>query len=344
MKFKNIYLIVILLLIILGTFRYVIANRVPDRCLVSTAPVKEAIQCSPNCYILLYKKLMPYFLVYNAKVNSKPLEFIRLGHSTTIYVLPKYALEQSDALIGYGINDDILLEDQFADMYNKNSYGYDCGVKQIATKNKKCIFKSECIGTDKYLLTLIGQKSSKKIHSFGQNLSKLGLNKKRVFVKMDIAGAEQEVMDDVLKYSDNITGLALVIHCDTVNQILPTIRMLKEINKNFVLVERHTHITHALYNIKFKCSEGKGYFSSAMSLTFINKNLIDDYKLAMNQDSSKQRWEGHHGGEVNSDIIIWKVFPFIIGNAVQNFINYDLPKFFNVNKNKTTSLNNTILV
>lgn len=281
-------------------------------------------------YLKRYNELFPYFLINEAKVNSKPLDFIRLGlkgDDGCIYIVPKYALEKADAVIGYGIKDVITFEEQYSDIYNKNSYGYDCGIKSIPIKNKKCHFKSECIGTDKNILTSENQISSKHIHSFGENILKLGLNDKKYFVKMDIAGAEINVMDDILKNKDNITGFALAIHLYNTKQISPTIKMLKEIEKNFILVQRNTQPMNVIRGkIKFECPSGKGYYSTVMVLSYINKNLIDEYKIANNQSSISTKWEGSQYNPYPTDIVKWKLYPTIFKKNIKKFFDFDLPK------------------
>lgn len=280
-------------------------HNIEKSCLNSTEDVYKGFESRKSCYSRIYQRIVPHLLIYDATVNGKPLEFVKLGKSEYgTYIVPEYALQMSDAVIGYGIEDDISFEEQYSNKYDKNSYGYDCGVEGISIKNKKCHFKSECIGTDTFVLEWQKQKSSKKIHSFAKNISKLGLNNKKYFVKMDIAGAEYDVIDDILKNSKNITGISIVIHMPTVDTILMADDLLKKIEKNFILVERYSHPNPFLKikDANLYCPGTKGIFYENITLAYINKNLVDKYKVSKNQNNLTRRPEGSYDKMLYSDI------------------------------------------
>lgn len=280
-------------------------KQIDNICSVSKDNVYDGFINPASCYARMYRKLIPHFLLYDAKVNGVSLKFVKLGKSKYgTYIIPAYAIQKADAVIGYGIEDDISFEEQTSDIYNKSSYGYDCGVKSIPIKNKKCHFKSECIGTDKYILTWENQTSSKHLHPFGKNITKLGLNGKKYFIKMDIAGAEYDVMDDVLKNSNDITGIALVIHMPTVDKILLADKMLEKIEKNFILVERFSHPNPflKLKNANLSYPETRGTFFENITLSYINKNLVDKYNISWNQNNLKRIPKNEYKQTIYSDI------------------------------------------
>lgn len=272
-------------------------------------------------YLNYYDKLFPYFLINEVKVKGKKLEFVRLVGP--MYIIPKQALAIADASIGYGIRENIP-EERISDLYDIPTYGYDCGKNIVNIKNKKCHLINECIGTTKYV-EVCNKLSSSKVHSFEKNIKKLHLENKKIFLRMDIAGAEKDVMPEVLKTNNNITGLALVIHLDYLTDFAKVSKMLNEIEKNFILVERN-HIV--IYKTKFLCKRGKGYFSPAISLAYINKNLVDEYRIAPNQSSGSIKWDGNQKVYYPTDIVMWKMIPTIIRKNTEKLFTFDLPRLF----------------
>ncbi len=265
-----------------------------------------------ECYSFRYRKLLPHFIMYNATANKKPLKFFKLGWiESTVYIVPYHALEKSEALIGYGILDDISFEERYSKLFNKPSYAFDCGTESISINEPKCTFQSECIGTDEYVLPQLT--SSKKIHSFSKKLKELGLENKPIYIKMDIAGAEPFVIDEILKHSKNITGISIVVHCDESSQIPLVVEMLKKFDKDFVLVIRQTHYLHQkLHPVYMHLPNTKKQFGRAMSLTYINKNIIDSYHIRLNQNSSSLKWDGNQEYLTESDILLYKYIPYLI--------------------------------
>ena len=237
---------------------------------------------NPNsCFCAMYNLLAPSLLVYKAKANHKDLTFIRMSY-TDSYIVPTIALEKADVFFGYGIWQDSNFENIASKLYQKVTYAYDCGVEKINIETPLVIFKSECIGTDKFILD--EQNSSGKVHSFGQKLKQLNLKDKKVFIKMDIAGAETEVIPDLVKYADNITGITISVRTDNFKKIKLLLEQLPMIEKDFVLVYRNLLIAECETN--YKCKYMDSTFSNAINLSYINKNLIDEKYLPFKQDFS----------------------------------------------------------
>ena len=242
------------------------------------------ISNSKSCYCKMYSRLLPRLLINKVKSDNKNLEFMRISNDT--YIIPTVVLDKADAFISYGIFDNPSFEDNLSNLYKKNTYAYDCGIRNIEQKNKYLFFGSECIGTDKYILTNIGQVSSKKIHTFGEKLKELNLENKKVFLKIDIAGAEIEVIPDILNYSKNLTGMALVIRLDDTKRLIRMNELLKMIEKDFVLVMRN----HLLFETKTgcNCNYTNDNISISLSLTYINKNLVNKNYIPIKQDYSNK--------------------------------------------------------
>jgi len=229
-------------------------------------------RCNTN--IPFVQKLETKLLTYDAKIRNRSLNFIRLGKDNDGgYVIPIELIEVTDVLMGYGISDDISFERDFTKRYNKTSYGFDCGIKNIETGDLNCHFLSECIGTSDYLYN--NQVLSGKISSFSEQRQRLKLINKKILIKMDIEGAEYEVIDDILKYSKDITGIVIEIHHIKNSMFQEKIlNLLYSIDQNFILVHLHGNngYCEAVYNIP-----------NTIELSYINKNLVDYYQISSNQ-------------------------------------------------------------
>jgi len=220
-----------------------------------------------------FNKIRRMLLIYDAIIGNNTLEFIRLGKENDGgYVVPIVALETADVLMGYGIATDISFERDFSKLFNKPSYGFDCGVENINTGDSNCHFINECIGTSNYLYK--SQASSGKISTYSEQIKNLKLSNKKIFIKMDIEGAEYIVMNDILKYSKNITGIVIEIHYSNEKEVL---KLLSSLSRNFILLHLHG-------NNCCSCKlTNKFPVPVVIELTYINKNLVSSYKFSKNQ-------------------------------------------------------------
>ena len=246
------------------------------------SPAQSTVYNPDSCFCKMYNLLLPELLVYKVQSEGKDLQFIRFSWDS--YIIPTVVMEKADAFISYGTAYNILFEDNLSKFYKKNIYAFDCGVDSISdlTDNPYVFFESECIGTDKYILTEQGQVSSEKIHTLGQKLKQLKLDNKKIYLKMDIAGAEIEVIPDIVKYADSITGISIVIRLDETKRIVKFRELLKLFEKDFILVSRNG-IRGESYS-KCNCKYMKNEISNAIALTYINKNLVSSKYLPIKQD------------------------------------------------------------
>ena len=275
-------------------------------CSVSNDDYYDAEKGIVNCYSKMYENIITYLLVNKAFVKNKPLQYTILPPS---YVCSNFALEQADAMIGYGVFGNIDAEEKYSKTYNKHSYSFDCGISKFEVSDERCHFESSCIGTDEFILKEENQVSSGKIHTFGQKLKELGFQDKKVFIKMDIAGAEGYVLEDVIKYSKNITGMSIVFRLKSAKEIYNDIKILKLLQKDFVLVARADHSFQSIN--KKKCRYMHDSFSEVIVLSFVNKNLVDKYYIDWNQTSIQTynpdlNWEKHEPTSIDKVVILDK--------------------------------------
>jgi hypothetical protein len=242
--------------------------------------VKESINYAVLEGILGYgflERFANYLKVYDTYDKEGILKLVRVGKDYDGgYIVPEIALSKADALIGYGVLDDISFEEQFSDIYNKNSYGFDCTTKDISIKNKLTKFVPECIANAMKCKSL-----GDKFTSFEQQLKTLNLEDKKIFVKMDIEGNEYDTLPEVLENANNITGIAMEMHFyGDVQQFKKAFSLFSALSKDFILV--HIHGNSSSPN-EFTAKNVKGSIPRVIELSYINKNLLQDFKLSKNQ-------------------------------------------------------------
>lgn len=227
-----------------------------------------------------YQKLASLLLTYSVEDQFGPLKLFRLGNNYDGgYVVPEKACKDADVLFGYGIANDISFEESFSDLYHKPSYGFDCGLDSFPSKNKYFTFVSQCIGTDRFLYDK--DNSSQNISSFTQQVNKLGLQNKKIFIKMDIEGAEYEAFEDILKSPFNITAIVIEVHFVREGEISKAIKLLSNLQKDFVLL--HVHGNNYEKYRSFSAANVKGLVPKVLELTYINKALVTNFKVSDNQ-------------------------------------------------------------
>lgn len=217
--------------------------------------------------------------VYTVYDQNGQIQLIRHGRAGDGgYFVPRIAFEKADILLGYGIADDISFEETFSTLYQKPSYGFDCGVPSIPVTNKLCTFVSECIANDGSLYAQ--QKSSGKFSTFPDQLKRIQAESKKLFIKMDIESAEYVAFEGIKSYFSNITGVVLEIHFAHDNQISLANTLLEALLKDFYLV--HVHANNCSLDV-FQTKYSKGNIPRVLELTFINKNLVTHAVLSPNQ-------------------------------------------------------------
>ena len=246
-----------------------------------------------DCFMKMYSLILPKLLLYRAKLDGNKINYLQLSNE---YVVPKEIMDKVHSIISYGLGKEMNFEYNVSMFYRKKTYIYDCGMDKPDRKNPYIFFGSECIVTDNYLM--YNQKSSKKIHSFGEKLKELNLTNKLIYLKIGIP-ENAEVIEDILKCKKNIAGFSIVVDFWSSRYITDTMKMLDLINKDFILVSRN--VLDSENNI-YKIPNTKGVWTSHLSLTFINKSLVDEYSINFNQSN----YENGYGKKYKENFDVYK--------------------------------------
>lgn len=226
-------------------------------------------------------RLVDLLKKYDTYSNNQKIELKRIGKEEDGgYVIPSIALEKSDALLGYGVAGDISFEEEYSSMYNKPSYGFDCTIEGIKITNPLTKFVPECVAPKGFEPL---KADGKKYSTLEEELASLGLSNKKVFVKMDIEGAEYNVFTEFLdaNFAENITGIVMEIHLnEDISWFAKALLLLENIEKQFYLV--NVHGNNCGYEL-FKSDNTTGQIPKLLQLTFINKNLVERAQLSKDQ-------------------------------------------------------------
>lgn len=232
-----------------------------------------------GCFKDMCVYMFPELLIYKSKTSKKDSEIVDLE----VFSIAKKAYKKSAAVLCYGFGGTLNFEMPSA-IYGKPTYSFDCGYTQesfdkLVRKNDvpNLHFESKCIGSDKYLM--YNQKSSHKVVTLGQQLKEMGLENEMVYLKFGIPEVYR-YMPDVLKYKDNISGISIIVDLFSPKYVIETIRMLDLINKDFILISRKPLYAFASYKLDYS----KSIWGAQIALTYINKDLVDNYTINWNQD------------------------------------------------------------
>ena len=233
----------------------------------------------------MYNLILPDILLYKVKYKNKPLTFV-IQNFPISFVFPEEILQDSDYIFSYGIGYIKYWEEIISEYYKKTIYAFDCGVdlKESDIMSKHLIFCRECIGTDKHIYS--NWISSGQVHTLKSKLKELGMEDKKIYLRFGIQGL-YDVMPEVLDNKDNITGISFMVELITAKDIVKIMKILKMLNKDFILVSRNYMYARddKLRNGKIKYTDGN--WSIMMALTYVNKDLLDEYYIPLDQSNYK---------------------------------------------------------
>ena len=252
------------------------------------------------------KACLPGFFSFN---QAKDL--VRIGRDFDGgYLVSISDIEQSELLIGLGINDDWSFEEDFLNQKKVPIYAYDASVgakiffKKLAQsffsiynfkifanhlkvylKYKKFFSQPDVHHIQKF----VGINTENESHcTFADVLSKT--NNKNIFLKIDIEGSEYRFLNDIIANEEKITGLVIEFHdCDIhLNQIE---RFIKQFRLNLVHIHVNNYapirfddnlplVLELTFSKNANCSID---FKSPHKLDMPNNENLLDYELIINK-------------------------------------------------------------
>jgi len=188
-------------------------------------------------------------------------EKIRLGNLYDGgYVIPAKILKLADVVYSYGIDYHIDFEEDLIKRRNIPVRLYDHTVSGLPVENKSFFFKKQGIG----------KKAHGNFSTFKKHLEENGDTNKKIILKLDVEGAEWDVMDQIIKESSkNILAIILEVHrLYRYEKMLKYVKVFKKINSKFTLVHLHGNNNSGLFVF------GRKKISSTLETTFINNDLL----------------------------------------------------------------------
>jgi hypothetical protein len=197
---------------------------------------------------MLSKKLKP----------SKLYDLIRVGKENDGgYLICKKSSLESNLLFSFGISDDFSFEKQFKDINNCKIIAYDPSstnnffIKKILIALLKLdltLFVKNIINFINFLMffgqkncSLIKKKIAMKTNQHFNSISikdifNLTDKSSKIFFKIDIEGSEYRILDDLINFSKNMSGLTIEFHDVDLN-----INRILDFVKKFDLTLVHIH-------------------------------------------------------------------------------------------------------
>lgn len=201
---------------------------------------------------------------FNFLIPIEVNKLIRVGNKNDGgYVVPEEIISRSNFLLSFGLNDDWTFEEEFL-KYSPNAYihVYDHSVskKFFLNKFKKTLYRvlrgkffyikqlnSDWIlynsylnffrGNIKHIIRRISDKNHSELDiSIISILEEMKSDK--VFLKMDIEGAEYRVIQHLVNYSQKILGMVIEFHdCDPLR--LTFTQSIKQLQSKYSIVHIH---------------------------------------------------------------------------------------------------------
>ncbi|MBB5036799.1 hypothetical protein HNQ64_001033 [Prosthecobacter dejongeii] len=191
-------------------------------------------------------------------------ELLRLGRNEDGgYVVTERMLEEATALFTYGVGWDISFEEHFVRQTGKKAFLFDHTIRQLPASVKS----TENI---ELFSEGIAPASKPSFGTFAEHLQKLGYSHSPVILKMDIEGAEYEVLEN-LKPTNLINVVGLTVEFHWLGQEAYRLRLLNIVRKlSFQYFIAHVHGNN--YSELFEI--GNVSFPRCIEITFARRPCV----------------------------------------------------------------------
>ena len=232
----------------------------------------------------VFDEFASYLKIYDVYDDNGLMNLVRVGQPKEGgFFFPEKVLEASDAVIGYEVANKYSFERVYENITHKPSFIFacdECRIIDVKTNQTVENFTPECNGTFDFILPRGAAAGDEIITSFDQQIEGLSLQNKKLIIKSDTEGAEMNDLGDMLEHSDSIVALAIALHFNEDDQLLKALPLIKEMNKNFILV--HLFGCNCLKKT-FTSKHIIGKAPRVMSLSYVHRDLVSSYQPAADQ-------------------------------------------------------------
>jgi hypothetical protein len=179
---------------------------------------------------------LPSNLIFLAPLESEGLARVGSPHTDGGYVVPDAAVRESDALISFGVGTHWSFESHFNQLNPTaeiHAYDHTVGEPRFRRDYQRGLVKFLLVRTSladlrkrwhiwrsyRAFFPSRATHFQEEIHHRGTKSTYASIDKvfartrsQRIFLKIDIEGCEYSIIDDVLRYADRITCIAIEFH------------------------------------------------------------------------------------------------------------------------------------
>lgn len=219
-----------------------------------------------ECYIRMFEQMLPKLLFNKVTKNKKEIEYLKIANSDPLWqAFPAFYL--SDIFINYV-------------QYKKSNFQKDYPDYTFGA--------SEIMELESYEFEGKESNSDKKItDELFSTLDILQNANKKIVINLILDEFDKNIIERLLKYSDIILEFNVFAKFKNSKEIIEFICMTNIINNDYILVSRNS-MTELGTKVDLidKYYEGPIY-NAIFALSFLNKCIIDDYSISMQQRTNK---------------------------------------------------------
>lgn len=205
---------------------------------------------------MLYDFLVPHTIL---NIDGVCLEKIRLGNKNGDggYIFPKNI--NIEALLSYGVGNDISFEIDFTNTFNKQSYCFDHTIETPPPLIDNVFYFKEGVASNK----------TNDCDTISSHIERLMLLNKHIAIKMDIEGHEYNVIKDMSLTNIDVIVIEMhAIHSFEYNTCIINNDVFERLHEHYICF----HIHGNNY-----CGVNYNGVPNVIELTLINKSIIKSF-------------------------------------------------------------------